>query len=187
MDDRKYWVGFNLIKGIGAVRMQGLVAYFGDMQTAWDADAVSLAEAGLGAKVIERVLSARETVDLDQVWQKIESQGIKILTWGDEGYPGRLKEIDQPPPVLYVRGDYLQDDLFAVAIVGTRKVTSYGRQVTEEIASFLAASGITVISGPLYRKTSSRPRKSAYVCGFSHSWKTPPRSFFVAISATLIL
>jgi DNA processing protein len=147
MDDRKYWVGFNLIKGIGAVRMQGLVAYFGDMQTAWDADPDSLAEAGLGAKVIERVLSARETVDLDQVWGKIEAQGIKILTWGDEGYPGRLKEIDQPPPVLYIRGDYLQDDLFAVAIVGTRKVTAYGRQITEEIVSFLAANGMTVISG----------------------------------------
>jgi DNA processing protein len=147
MKDRKYWIGFNLIKGIGAVRMQGLIAYFGDVEAAWKADPAALAEAGLGAKVIERVLAARSTVNLDQVWEKIESQGIKILTWEDEEYPGRLKEIDQPPPVLYIRGDYLQDDLFAVAIVGTRKVTSYGRQVTEEIASFLAANGMTVISG----------------------------------------
>lgn len=147
MDDKKYWIGFNLIKGIGAVRMQGLVAYFGDLESAWNADSDSLAEAGLGAKVIERVLAARETVSLDKVWQKIEAQGIKILTWGDEGYPARLKEIDQPPPVLYIRGEYLPDDLFAVAVVGTRKVTAYGRQVTEEIASFLAANGMTVISG----------------------------------------
>jgi DNA processing protein len=147
MKDRKYWIGFNLIKGIGAVRMQGLIAYFGDVEAAWKADPAVLAEAGLGAKVIERVLAARSTVNLDQVWEKIETQGIKILTWEDEEYPGRLKEIDQPPPVLYIRGDYLQDDLFAVAIVGTRKVTAYGRQVTEEIASFLAANGMTVISG----------------------------------------
>lgn len=147
MDDKKYWIGFNLIKGIGAVRMQGLVSYFGDMEVAWNADSDSLAEAGLGAKVIERVLAARETVSLDKVWEKIESQGIKILTWGDEEYPARLKEIDQPPPVLYIRGEYLPDDLFAVAIVGTRKVTPYGRQVTEEIASFLAANNMTVISG----------------------------------------
>jgi predicted Rossmann fold nucleotide-binding protein DprA/Smf involved in DNA uptake len=76
-------VGFNLIKGIGVVRMQGLVAYFGDLQTAWGADSVNLAEASLGAKVIERVLAARQNVDLDQVWAKIESQGIKILTWQD--------------------------------------------------------------------------------------------------------
>ncbi len=147
MDDKKYWIGFNLIKGIGAVRMQGLVAYFGDLESAWNADIKMLMEAGLGAKLAERVTGARRQMDLDQVWAKIEAQGIKILTWADEEYPARLREIDQPPPVLYIRGEYLQDDLFAVAIVGTRKVTPYGRQVTEELASYLAANGITVISG----------------------------------------
>jgi DNA processing protein len=86
-------------------------------------------------------------VDLDKVWDRIESQGIKILTWMDDAYPQRLKEIEQPPPVLYIRGEYLPDDLFAVAIVGTRRVTPYGRQITEELASYLAGHGITVISG----------------------------------------
>jgi DNA processing protein len=147
VDDKKYWVGFNLIKGIGAVRMQGLVAHFGDLESAWNAAPASLAEAGLGSKLIERVIHAREGVDLDRVWEKIEKQGIRILTWGDESYPQRLKEIDQPPPVLYIRGEYLSDDLFAVAIVGTRRVTPYGRQITEELSSFLAANGMTVISG----------------------------------------
>ncbi|HLE91555.1 MAG TPA: DNA-processing protein DprA [Anaerolineales bacterium] len=147
MDDKRYWIGFNLIKGIGAVRMQALIQHFGDLEVAWKAAPADLAEAGLGAKVIERVLQAREEVDLRKLWEKIESQGIKILTWQDEAYPGRLKEIDQPPPVLYIRGEYLPDDLFAVAIVGTRRVTAYGRQITEEISSFLAANGITVISG----------------------------------------
>ena len=147
MDDKRYWIGFNLIKGIGAVRMQALIQHFGDLEVAWKAAPADLAEAGLGAKVIERVLQAREEVDLRKLWEKIESQGIKILTWQDESYPGRLKEIDQPPPVLYIRGEYLPDDLFAVAIVGTRRVTAYGRQITEEISSFLAANGITVISG----------------------------------------
>ena len=147
MDDRKFWVGFNLIKGIGAVRMQGLVAHFGDMESAWKAPPAELAEAGLGLKLIERVVQARQGVDLDQVWEKIDKQEIKILTWQDETYPQRLKEIDQPPPVLYVRGEYLLDDLFAVAIVGTRRVTPYGRQITEELSSYLAANSMTVISG----------------------------------------
>jgi DNA processing protein len=147
MDDKKYWIGFNLIKGIGAVRMQGLVAYFGELELAWKAAPAELASAGLGLKVIERVVQARKEVDLEKVWEKIEKQGIKILTWQDEAYPQRLKEIDQPPPVLYIRGEYLPDDLFAVAIVGTRRVTPYGRQITEELASFLAANGLTVISG----------------------------------------
>jgi DNA processing protein len=72
---------------------------------------------------------------------------IKILTWKDAAYPQRLKEIEQPPPVLYVRGEYLPDDLYAVAIVGTRRVTPYGRQITEELSSYLASNGITVVSG----------------------------------------
>lgn len=164
MDDKKYWVGFNLIKGIGAVRMQGLVAHFGDLESAWGADPLSLAESGLGAKVVERVLAARQKVDLDQVWEKIQSQGIKILTWQDSEYPAKLKEIDQPPPVLYVRGEYLTDDLFAVAIVGTRRITPYGRQVTEELASFLASNGITVVSG-LARGVDAVAHQSALKAG----------------------
>lgn len=147
MDDKRYWIGFNLIKGIGAVRMQALIQHFGDLELAWKAAPAELAQAGLGGKLIERIIQAREEVDLDRLWDKIEAQGIKVLTWEDESYPGRLKEIDQPPPVLYIRGEYLQDDLFAVAVVGTRRVTAYGRQITEELSSFLAVNGLTVISG----------------------------------------
>ena len=147
MGDKCYWIGFNLIKGIGAVRMQALIHHFGDLEDAWKAAPAELAQAGLGLKVIERIIQARGQVDLEKVWKKIESQHIHILTWEDEAYPQRLKEIDQPPPVLYIRGEYLPDDLFAVAIVGTRRVTPYGRQITEELSSFLAANGMTVISG----------------------------------------
>lgn len=147
MDDRKYWVGFNLIKGIGAVRMQALIHHFGNMESAWKAAPADLAAAGLGLKLTERIVQARSQVDLNKIWAKIEAQGIKILTWEDDAYPQRLKEIEQPPPVVYIRGDYLPDDLFAVAIVGTRKVTPYGRQITEELAAYLAGHGITVVSG----------------------------------------
>lgn len=147
MIDKRYWIGFNLIKGIGAVRMQALLRHFGDLETAWNAAPIDLARAGLSLKVTERILQARQNVDLEKLWAKIEAQGIKILTWEDETYPQRLKEIDQPPPVLYIRGDYLPEDLFAVAIVGTRRVTAYGRQITEELAAYLAANGITIISG----------------------------------------
>ena len=147
MNDKRYWIGFNLIKGIGAVRMQALIQHFDDLGNAWRATPAELAQAGLGLKLIERVIQARENVDLEKLWAKIEAQGIKILTWEDDDYPQRLKEIDQPPPVLYIRGDYLPDDVFAVGVVGTRRVTAYGRQITEELAAFLAANGITVISG----------------------------------------
>lgn len=147
MQGKQYWIGFTLIKGIGAVRLQALISYFGDLEAAWNAAPDDLAQTGLGPKLVERILQARSGIDLDRVMEGIEKQGIQVLTWEDEGYPSRLKEIDQPPPVLYVRGEYLPEDLFAVAIVGTRRVTAYGRQVTEELAAYLGANGLTVVSG----------------------------------------
>jgi DNA processing protein len=147
MDDKRYWVGFNLVRGIGAVRLQALIDHFGDAASAWQADVAELRAVGLGSKVVERLLELRGSLDLDKLWERIMAQGIQILTWQDEGYPSHLKEIEQPPPVLYVRGELLPEDDFAVAIVGTRRVSPYGRQVTEELAAFLGANGITVISG----------------------------------------
>ena len=147
MDDKRYWIGFTLVKGIGAVRFQHLLDRFGDAETAWGASPVDLAGAGLSLKLIERLVAVREKVDLSLIWEQIQSKGIQVITWQDEVYPQRLKEIELPPPVLYLRGELSTDDAWAVAIVGTRRVSPYGRQVTEEIASFLAASGVTVVSG----------------------------------------
>jgi len=147
MDDKRYWVGFNLVRGIEAVRLQALINHFGDAASAWMGTPEDLRAAGLGTKVVGRLIEVRKDVDLDRLWDKINSQGIRILTWEDEAYPPRLKDIDHPPPILYVRGEFLPEDHYAVAIVGTRKVSSYGRQVTEDISSFLASNGVTVISG----------------------------------------
>jgi len=147
MDDKRYWIGFTLVKGIGAVRFQRLLERFGDGESAWRATPADLAGAGLGLKMIERLVAVRKKVDLSLIWDQIQSKGIQVLTWLDEAYPQRLKEIEQPPPVLYLRGELSPEDSWAVAIVGTRRVTPYGRQVTEEAASFLAANGITIVSG----------------------------------------
>ncbi len=146
-DDRRFWVGFNLVKGIGAVRLKALLDYFGDAETAWKAPLFELTAAGLSAKLAERVAQVRAAVDLEQYIGQAAAAGIKILTWNDADYPSHLKEIDQPPPVLYVRGELSAEDQWAVAIVGTRAVTSYGRQVTEELATALAQNGVTVVSG----------------------------------------
>jgi DNA processing protein len=147
MDDKSYWIGFNLVKGIGAVRMRSLLAYFDSLPDAWNASQTQLQEAGLNPRIAETVAKIRTSVDLESLWEKINAQGITILTWDDELYPPRLKEIEQPPPVVYIRGDITVDDHFAVAIVGTRRITPYGRQITEELAAFLAGQGVTVVSG----------------------------------------
>ena len=146
-DPKQYWVGFNLVKGIGAVRFQALLNAFGDAQSAWQASPDELRAAGLSSKIVENLVKLRSNVVLDQVWEEILAKNITILTWEDELYPRRLKEIDQPPPVLYLQGSYKIEDEWAVAIVGTRRITAYGRQVTEQVASMLARNGITVVSG----------------------------------------
>jgi DNA processing protein len=142
-----YWVAFNLVKGIGAVRLQGLLNHFGDLAIAWRAPMDALRAAGLSSKLCERVVQMREGINLEKVMSDISSKGIKILTWEDEQFPARLKDIDQPPPVLYVRGELTEEDFWAVAVVGTRRVSAYGRQIAEELGAYLAASGVSVISG----------------------------------------
>lgn len=147
MNDKRYWVGFNLVKGIGAVRLQALLDAFGDLETAWNASLFDLAGAGLSRKLVERVAQMRTSVNLDDFVAQAEKAGIRILTWQDDEYPSHLKEIDQPPPVLYLRGEITAEDDWSVAIVGTRAVTPYGRQATEELATVLAHNGVTVVSG----------------------------------------
>jgi DNA processing protein len=145
--EKRYWVGFNLVKGIGAVRLQALRDHFGDLTLAWLAPMDALQAAGLSIRLAERVAQIRANVDLEKFMARVASLGIQILTWEDELYPKRLKEIDQPPPVLYVRGALTPEDAWAVAVVGTRRVSAYGRQVAEELAAYLANSGVTVVSG----------------------------------------
>jgi DNA processing protein len=146
-EPKLYWIGFNLVKGIGAVRFRNLLDTFGDAESAWNASAEALRGAGLSSKLVENLCQMRAQVDLEQVWERIQAHNIRVLTWEDEEYPRRLKEIEQPPPVLYLRGDLTLEDEWAVAIVGTRRITAYGRQVAEEVSATLASNGVTLVSG----------------------------------------
>lgn len=147
MNPKAYWIGFNLVKGIGAVRLRALLTYFGSLEMAWQAPLEGLREAGLPPRILENLLRVRKDVSLETIWADLERLGIEVLTWEDERYPRRLKQIDQPPPVLFVRGSIEPGDDWSVAVVGTRRLTAYGRQVAEELGAFLARNGVTVVSG----------------------------------------
>ncbi len=164
MNPKRYWVGFNLVKGIGAVRFKSLLDYFGSLEIAWNAPAGALLAAGLPQKTTEYLLTLRKQVDLDEICDRIEAQAIQLVTWEDAGYPRRLKEINQAPPVLYIRGSIEMADDWAVAVVGTRRVTPYGRQVAIELSQFLAQNGVTVVSG-LARGVDSVSHSSALQSG----------------------
>lgn len=147
MDPRAYWVAFNTIRGIGAVRLRLLLDHFGDLSIAWNAPADAYRAAGITPKVIERIQQRQTNFSVEDYWQKVIDAGIQVLTWDDSEYPNRLREIHQPPPVLYTRGKLTFEDEWAVSIVGTRRITSYGRRVVGELAGYLARNGITIISG----------------------------------------
>ncbi len=147
MTDIRYWIGFNLIPQIGPIKIRRLLDHFGDLTIAWTADSFELVKAGLDKRALENFLAARHTLDLDKELDKIHRAGIRALTWDDADYPRRLKEISNPPFVLYVKGEIKPEDEWAIAVVGTRRASTYGREVTRQIVGDLARNKITIVSG----------------------------------------
>ncbi len=147
MDDKKYWIAFNLIPGIGRAKFSLLEQHFGSLETAWRAAAGDLKAAGLDGKTVDAVVSARPDISPDAEMEKLERHRVTTYTANDPAYPARLKEIYDYPPVLFVRGTLTKEDEWCVSVVGTRKPTVYGREVAEELATDLARNGITVVSG----------------------------------------
>lgn len=162
--DVKYWVGLNTVSGIGPVRFKRLLEHFQDAGSAWQASQSELQAAGLDSRSIEALLATRRSLSLDSEVARLAQEGATVLTWEDEGYPSRLRQIHSSPPLLYVRGEILPEDEWAVAVVGTRAATRYGRQMVEEIAGDLARSGITVVSG-LARGIDSLAHRAALRAG----------------------
>jgi len=145
--DIKYWVGFSFIPGIGRVKLAQLESYFGNLEDAWQAAPSNLKQAGLDSGAIRAIASWRPKISLDAEMEKLDRYEVKVFTYHDPGYPSRLKEIYDYPPIIYVRGSLLPEDEWCLAVVGTRRATVYGRQVTEEIVTDLAQSKITIVSG----------------------------------------
>jgi DNA processing protein len=149
MDDgeRACWVAFNRTPGIAGKRIRLLLGRFGSLAGAWKAPAKELALAGLDARTIGRLEAVRSRLEPERELERVRRAGAWVLTWRDAEYPQRLAAIPDPPPVLYVRGRLSDADAWALAIVGTRRPTLYGRGVAERLAAELAGAGVTIVSG----------------------------------------
>ena len=106
MDDTKYSVAFSRIPSIGTVRMRLLESAFSSMREAWEAPASALKAAGLTANALQQVTSRRPGIDPDHEMELIEQAGVRALSWHDSDYPAALKEIYDPPPVLFCKGGF---------------------------------------------------------------------------------
>lgn len=146
-DELKYWVGFSRMPSIGRVKLSQLREHFTTLAHAWKASTGELRKAGLDLKSADTIVNLRPRISLDAEMENLKRYKVKVLTCDSPGYPQRLKEIYDYPPVLYVRGNLLPEDECCLAVVGTRRASVYGRQVTEEIVSDLARNKITIVSG----------------------------------------
>ena len=164
MTDLRYWVGFNIVPHIGPAKVQALLDHFGDLEIAWGADVHDLRAAGLDRRAVDSLLSTRRRLDLDAELEKIARAGARVLTWADADYPTSLRSIYHPPPVLYVKGALCPEDEWAVAVVGTRRATAYGKEAARIIAGDLARNGVTVISG-LARGVDARSHQASLDAG----------------------
>ncbi|MDQ3780332.1 MAG: DNA-processing protein DprA [Chloroflexota bacterium] len=142
----KYWMGFDRVPYIGPARIARLLDRFGSLERAWRASPVELKPI-LDQRALDSLVSTRATLSLDDEMARIASAGISVLSLDDPRYPPRLAQIPAPPPVLYLRGDLIAEDEVAVAMIGTRRLTAYGREATTRLAADLATAGVTIVSG----------------------------------------
>lgn len=144
--ERDFWVAFHFVPFIGPSRMRRLEDHFGSLERAWAADANRL-RAVLDDRSHAALVKTRTEIDVATLRSRLERDGISTVTLVDDDYPAILREAGGPPPVLFYRGQIIETDSTAVAIVGTRRVSAYGREVAMQIGAGLAKAGVTVVSG----------------------------------------
>ncbi len=147
-EDKKYWLGVNMSSAITPQRFHLLLNHFPSVEAIWKAPAKKIKSIqGLEDEAAEKFCTGRDEDELREELEKIEQLNLEIVTMAGSEYPESLRTIDKPPPVLYVRGNYVEEDQLGIAIVGTRKNTSYGKKVAKDLAADLASEGFTVVSG----------------------------------------
>ena len=147
MTEKEYLVAVSTFAPFGPARVKLLLSYFGAAKKIWKAEPQKLAKLGLGIERTKNFIEYRANFDAKDYFKKLERLGIGYFTQDDASYPQNLKEIDDVPFVLYYKGSFKAIDTNSIAIVGSRKMTSYGAEVTEKFASELSSFGITIISG----------------------------------------
>lgn len=147
MNEKAFWIAFNQVPGIGPARLAALIDVCGSVEAAWKAPIQRLKEAGLDRRSLESLLVMRRSLDLDAAWQRVVQSGVRVYTWDDDDYPENLRQVPLSPPLIFAQGELVEEDRLAVALVGTRQASAYGREVARGLARELAHNGVTVVSG----------------------------------------
>lgn len=147
MTEKEYLTSVCSFTYFGPARTRLLLDYFKKAKNIWNADPDELIKIGLSQKKVWEFNEYRNNFDIKKYFAKLRQLKIGVVTIFDKNYPGNLKDLTGAPVVLYFRGKLSKNDINSVAIVGSRKMTSYGREVAEKFSSGLAGFGVTVVSG----------------------------------------
>lgn len=149
MEKIEYWLYLNAIPGLGPVKAKALIDKFGTPENIFKAtDNELVSAAGIGTDLIEKIRKKEKWLDIKKELSLIQKSKVEIITFEDPQYPPFLKNIHSFPLLLYVKGEFREQDYkMPLAIVGTRKASYYGRTITEELAENLSQAGFTIVSG----------------------------------------
>ena len=148
MTDTERLLILNMIEDVGSIRTMCLLEHFGSFEAVFQATEDELKRVNkIGSLIAPKIVQGIREIDLDKELKLIKRHNVKVITFIDEDYPVSLKNIHDPPVVLYVKGEILPEDDLAIAIVGSRKASFYGMQTAERLGYELASHGITIVSG----------------------------------------
>ncbi len=148
MTEREAYIALNLLGQIGPVRARSLAAHLGSLAAIFEASENELCgAAGIGPELAAHIVRRRSEVDPAREEAEAARLGARIVTYADEAYPEPLRTIHDPPMALYIVGDWTPADRHAIAVVGSRRCTHYGRSTADRLAAQLAGAGMTVVSG----------------------------------------
>jgi DNA processing protein len=148
-NDLRSLIAFYLIDGIGIQTARKLIGHFISPSEVFKADlgALMSVKGSLMRLKAERIVAFRDWDKVDSIIEKIHKLNMQIVKHTDESYPELLKQIHDPPLIFFMKGNLIPADKLAIAIVGTRAVTTYGKDVTEKLSGGLASMGVTIVSG----------------------------------------
>jgi DNA processing protein len=148
MTSREAYIALNMVDGVGPIRVRALLDRFHEPQAILSATKADLMQVeGVGEEVARSILGWREKVGLDEELKRIEKAGVHVVTRDDPEYPKNLREVYDPPIILYVKGTLSERDALAIAVVGSRRTTLYGQDMARKLAYQLGRVGVTVVSG----------------------------------------
>ena len=148
MKDLYYWIALRLAFGIGNINYKNLISHFGAPENVFKARPDELGQVeGITARAIDSIRNFKPDRAVDKELDLINKKAVAIITLNNAAYPKNLKNIYDPPPLLYVKGALSSSDDTAFAIVGSRNASEYGMTATERISRELAVHGITIVSG----------------------------------------